>query len=171
MDLRHEPDDFNLLLLWLNAEPIWSFPCLLPVVEFKLKNSHAIHWDLVENFFYIPLTGFNSDKSKVCLCRPEYVSAYCGKRWKLTEIYWPAYIIFSISKISSPHKLRNTSLTADHKFTASGKKKLIYQQDASITACGKSSRWDGLFVVCIHWRPLDQNQLQNCLGKLDYWKK
>lgn len=89
-----------LLLLWLNAEPIWSFPCLLPVVEFRLKNSHPVKcYPLGFGgilFFFISLS-LDSILINPKSVSAESVSTYCGERWKLTEIHWPAFIIFSIS--------------------------------------------------------------------------
>lgn len=38
---------------------------LMLFVEFKLRNSHPPGFS-VKMFFFIPLTEFNSDKSKVC---------------------------------------------------------------------------------------------------------
>lgn len=149
--------------MWLNAEPIWSFlSCRWSTSSFETYiQRNATHWDLLEKLFLIPLTGFNSDKSEICLCRPELVSTYCGKRWKISLIHSPAFITLCLHFFKLENVDVFSTLTEGDSCvlrTHWDWRRLIHQQDASITACGKSSRWEALFVVYVQnlWNSVSQ---------------
>lgn len=130
------------------------------MVNFELWNLHSEKCYPLgfvgKTFFLIPLTGFNSDKSEICLCRPEPVSTYCGKRWKISLIHSPAFITFCLQHVDVFSTLTEGDSCVLQ--THWDWRRLIHQRDASITACGKSSRWEALFVVCVQnlWNSVSQ---------------